>query len=99
MVKILFDTFLKARDEVIDAIYKYVDSKEGKEIKLPSNKNYTIVGDQLCTQIYTKLYIKNNFLIIEYEFGEGANPETMDTYADDFESLSMNEIYDVIISI
>lgn len=99
MVKILFDTFLKARDKVIDAIYKYVDSKEGKEIKLPYNTNHTIVEGQLCTQTYTKLYIKNNFLIIEYEFGEGANPETMETYKDDFDSLSMNEIYDVISNI
>lgn len=99
MVKVLFDTFLEARDKVIDAVYKYVDSKEGKEIKLPDNTNHTIVEGQLCTQTYTKLYIKNNFLIIEYEFGEGANPETMETYKDDFDSLSMNEIYDVISSI
>lgn len=99
MIKVLFDSFLEARDKVIKEVFKYVDSTEKKEVELPYEKCYTIIEEELYTQIYTKLFIKNNTLYIEYECCEGYNLDTMETYTDEFDSLSMNEIYDVITKI
>ena len=94
----LINIFEKSRNKIINEIFKYVAKQKNKQMILSEYyvKDYSANDEYVNTQIYKKLFVKNNELFVEYEFGEGYEPCEYKKSTELIEQFSMDEIYGII---
>lgn len=99
--KKLLNGFGKFRDSILEEILEYVKSQENQVAFLNNRPDYRISESEedVITQIYLKLYIEDNILKIEYEYGEGFEPSSYETIVEELWVLSANEIYEIVLRI
>lgn len=96
-----YNIFENARNSVINELFTFVNKQKNKIVILnEQDKAYSYIIDRhLINQKYNKLYIKDNTLYVELQESDGIEPTGYDTYNEDINVLSMNEIYDIITKI
>lgn len=94
----LLNKFEEARYIIINSIFECVNKRSNKSVLLTPLEDCRIleVEDRIITQKYKKLFIKDNRLMIEYEYGEGFEPYEYISVTEDLDLLSANEIYEII---
>ena len=99
MKKELLDVFENARNEVLTAIYQHLNKTKSKSVNLTGTPYYRVEFDEevvVNQQRYKKLFIQNDELYIEYEYGEGIEPYEVETIVEELQLFSLNEIFEVI---
>lgn len=93
-----YKIFENARNSVINELFTFVNKQKDKTVILNErDRAYSYIIDRhLINQKYNKLYIKDNILYIELQESDGIEPNGYDTYSEDINVLSMNEVYDII---
>lgn len=98
MKQTLLNLFESYRDNIIDLIYEYV--KNEKEVILSKNSNSIILYDTyIYTYVYKKLFLQEDILVVNYEYGEGFEPYQYESATEDLRFLSANELYEILLRI
>lgn len=93
----LLKNFENARNSIIDSIFEYIQKLKNQSLFLSESPSYRVAdGQQVIKHIYKKLFISENKLYIEYEYGEGFEPCEYKIATDELWMLSANEIYEAI---
>ncbi len=93
----ILNDFESARNSIIDSVFKYMKKVKNQSLFLSESPSYRVADKQLIIKhIYKKLFIKENELYIEYEYGEGFEPYEYKIATEELWMLSANEIYEVI---
>lgn len=93
--------FEESRNLIIASFFDCVNKCPNKSLSLNARLDYRISESEECViaQKYKRVYIKNDTLMIEYEYGEGFEPYEYESVTEDIEVLSSNEIYEIITRI
>ncbi len=96
----LLKEFEEKRNLLIETIYKSISVCNKKSIFLDGEYHYILDSEHIVTQKYKRLYIdEREAIMIEFESGDGFMPYKFEHYSEGIEMFSLNEIYDIIVSI
>lgn len=96
----ILNKFENFRNQIVKQIFDLVNSLESKTIFLEEKEDCQLIDNiKIVTQIYKKLFIKDNSLFVEYEYGEGFEPCEYETICEELNLFSANEIYEIIMRI
>ncbi len=95
----LLDSFEEFRNSMIEQLYIFVGEKKNKEVLLKSSEAQEVIGDRIITEIYKRLFIKDDSLFVEYDYGEDFEPINYEKINEDIEIFSANEIFEIIMGI
>ena len=99
--EMLLNKFEDARDLMLNSIYDCVSKCPDKSVFLKCRPDYRISESEeyVVAQIYKRLFIKGEALLVEYKYGLGFEPYEYELVTDDLALLSANEIYEIICRI
>ncbi|CZE46334.1 hypothetical protein [Campylobacter geochelonis] len=96
----LLEFFAKSRNNISDKIFNFVKNSKKKTIFLEETPDCRIICDKtIATQIYEKLFLKDDILFVEYKYGKGFKPCEYQNFTEELDRFSVDEIYEIIIRI
>ena len=84
------------RKSLIKDIFEYVNEKKDKTVYLDKTPYQYVDIELLSTIVYKRIYVEDNILMIEYDFGIGLEPYEYENISEEFSNYDLEEIVRII---
>ena len=84
------------RKSLIKDIFEYVNEKKDKTVYLDNTPYQYVDIELLSTIVYKRIYVEDNILMIEYDFGIGLEPYEYENISEEFSNYDLEEIVRII---
>ena len=81
---------------LIKDIFEYVNEKKDKTVHLDNTPYQYVDIELLSTIVYKRIYVEDNILMIEYDFGIGLEPYEYENISEEFSNYDLEEIVRII---